>query len=64
MAGGDPEGNVGLGGTGWLTFAQMGQQAAGFVFGGFDVAGSEIDIRRDGTLTARRVIRLRLPRRN
>jgi hypothetical protein len=53
-----------IGGKGWLTFAQMGQQAAGFVFGGFDVAGSEIDIRRDGTLTARRVIRLRPPRRS
>jgi hypothetical protein len=53
-----------IGGKGWLTFAQMGQQAAGFVFGGIDFAGSEIVVRRDGTLIARRVIRLRPPHRN
>jgi hypothetical protein len=47
-----------IGGKGWLSFAQMGEQAAAFVFGGLDDAGTEIVIRRDGTLTARRVMRV------
>ena len=53
-----------IGGKGWMSFAVMGEQASGFVFGGMDYAGSEIDIREDGTLTARRVLRLRPPHRN
>jgi hypothetical protein len=47
-----------VGGRGWLSFAEMGQYATGFVFGGIEVAESNIVIRRDGTLTARRVIRV------
>jgi hypothetical protein len=46
-----------VGGRGWFSLAEMGQYAAGFVFGGIEVAGSRIVIRRDGTFTARRVIR-------
>jgi hypothetical protein len=53
-----------IGGNRWMSFAVMGEQAAGFVFGGIDFAESEIVIRRDGTLTARRVLRLRPPHRN
>jgi hypothetical protein len=46
-----------VGGSGWLSVAQMGQYAAAFAFGEIDVAGSKITVQRDGNLTARRVIR-------